>query len=640
MVLRYDCVHSLAVLMPCPQIVKCTSQHAYITLSSFLQHGLLFPSGEKGNNKYQPVIKSYYAQKVISICKNKILHEFHLLSLIALIICWFDDWDASTCLTKANKNSIFTGVNTVVFVTVVSGKVYSSYTNVSCVGRKRSNHQPILDSMPIDIKDMQNRATSNQMLSSMDNRWYKVYPAFLYLLADQPARRGLCGMLGGNSTLHACFGYSINFDSLKKPFPACKHCASLLFKNINPITCNKCSFWELPDSPNQMQLQYTEELHPGLLTKIETLHKLNNCGGKLSFSLFKKVWRECYEDFTSSSLTSRRTVLSNMKKKLLLICMNKETLDAFISSLIAENTLPKFPVLWNYIHMDQMVEATMHLSAGVIKSIAELVHDWAHKFGNNKQLTDHMEGCIGLFSKFSSINSYWLAPYSKSNKFPGWIADTFRTWNKLMPWLYSCIRFQKFGFCDYVPVGNVTKWKKADCSKFLLSRGFKVNSNHNVHQLRKNIQRVIKANKNRIPEHKRSLLQTILPKEITRLIWYCHLLFKMFFDTENACDVQHHILVTKQFLSSVHSITHRLYYGNGEKSFYLKKYNFVSLLRGMIDGKKNWTSGKYIHEGGIEGEGMVKELRPLLPNNLRNDFAVNLIKKNIIKMVLRHFCPF
>ena len=197
------------------------------------------------------MIKSYYAQQVISRCKNKILHE-HSSSLIALIICWFDDWDASTCLTKANKNSIFTGVNTVVFVTVVSGKVYSSYTNVSCVGRKRSNHQPILDLMLIDIKDMTNGVTSNQMLSSMDNCWYKVYPAFLYLLADQPARRGLCGMLGGNSTLHACFGYSINFDSLKKPFPACKHCASLLFKNINPITCNKCSFWELPDSPNQM----------------------------------------------------------------------------------------------------------------------------------------------------------------------------------------------------------------------------------------------------------------------------------------------------------------------------------------------------------------------------------------------------
>ena len=162
--------------------------------------------------------------------------------------------------------------------------------------------------MLIDIKDMTNGVTSNQMLSSMDNRWYKVYPAFLYLLADQPARRGLCGMLGGNSTLHACFGYSINFDSLKKPFPACKHCASLLFKNINPITYNKCSFWELPVNPNQMQLQYTGELHPGLSTKIETLHQLNNCGGKLSFSLFRRVWRECYEDFTSSSSTSQCTV--------------------------------------------------------------------------------------------------------------------------------------------------------------------------------------------------------------------------------------------------------------------------------------------------------------------------------------------
>ena len=47
---------------------------------------------------------------------------------------------------------------------------------------------------------------ATKLLSVIDNTWYTVQPAFLYLIADQPARRGLCGMLAGNSKFHPCFG--------------------------------------------------------------------------------------------------------------------------------------------------------------------------------------------------------------------------------------------------------------------------------------------------------------------------------------------------------------------------------------------------------------------------------------------------
>ena len=77
--------------------------------------------------------------------------------------------------------------------------------------------------------------------------------------------------------------------------------------------------------------------------------------------------------------------------------------------------------------MNQLVEATMHFSSGVINAVAELVHDWAHKTVNHKLMTQHMQGCIKLFSYFSSMNSYRFAPYTSSNKYLGWIADTFCT---------------------------------------------------------------------------------------------------------------------------------------------------------------------------------------------------------------------
>ena len=250
-------------------------------------------------------------------------------------------------------------------------------------------------------------------------------------------------------------------------------------------------------------------------------------------------------------------------------------------------------------------------------------------------MTQHMQGCIKLFSDFSSMDSYRFAPYTSSNKYPGWIADTFRTWSKLMPWLYSCLRLQCFNFKEYLPEGALNQWKKEECIKFLNTRKISFNSSHNVQQLRRRITRIIKANNNKIPTQKRSELQTIKSTEISRLIWYCHIMFRNFFDTENAWDIAQHTIVTKQFLSSIHSITTRLY--KDDSFFYIRKYNFVSLLRAMIDGKQKWTSGRYIHEGGIEGEGMVKELRPLLPNVLQSMFAKNLIQNKYAKDTVTAF---
>ena len=75
----------------------------------------------------------------------------------------------------------------------------------------------------------------------------------------------------------------------------------------------------------------------------------------------------------------------------------------------------------------------MHLSSGVIHAVAELIHDWAQKTGNHKLMTKHMQGCIKLFLDFSSMNSYRFSPYTSSKSYPGWIADTYRTWSKFMP---------------------------------------------------------------------------------------------------------------------------------------------------------------------------------------------------------------
>ena len=50
--------------------------------------------------------------------------------------------------------------------------------------------------------------------------------------------------------------------------------------------------------------------------------------------------------------------------------------------------------------------------------------------------------------------------YTYNDAFPGWICDTCQTWNKLMPWLYSCLQIKYFSFTPYMPIGDMDKWIK------------------------------------------------------------------------------------------------------------------------------------------------------------------------------------
>ena len=177
MILRNDCAYSLLNLLPLPKILNDNKGHAYISLLSFLQHALLFPSKPKKNNNNQALLQSVYAKRVISQCKVLIPQQMYSTSLIALIICWFDDWDASTALMKANKNSIFSGVNTVIFVTTF-GDYYGSYTNVTCVGKKQGDHQSVINEMLLDLNGMESKPNSTKLLSVINNTSYTVQPAF------------------------------------------------------------------------------------------------------------------------------------------------------------------------------------------------------------------------------------------------------------------------------------------------------------------------------------------------------------------------------------------------------------------------------------------------------------------------------
>jgi hypothetical protein len=74
------------------------------------------------------------------------------------------------------------------------------------------------------------------------------------------------------------------------------------------------------------------------------------------------------------------------------------------------------------------------------------------------------------------------------------------------------------------------------------------------------------------------------------------------------------------------------------KPLFLAKYNFPLLLR-VLQHLKHFGNIRDLYEGGVEGEGMVKLLRVLVPNGLKDLFATHLLHKAFRDYILDRFLP-
>ena len=76
----------------------------------------------------------------------------------------------------------------------------------------------------------------------------------LFVVQDQPERRGASGLQGGNSKLHPLFGMSCDFLNLELPFQACSSCQKFLKNYLDAKDwsqppsvgpCPHCLSWSL-----------------------------------------------------------------------------------------------------------------------------------------------------------------------------------------------------------------------------------------------------------------------------------------------------------------------------------------------------------------------------------------------------------
>jgi hypothetical protein len=66
-----------------------------------------------------------------------------------------------------------------------------------------------------------------------------------------------------------------------------------------------------------------------------------------------------------------------------------------------------------------------------------------------------------------------MATYSPLGKFPGWVADMFRSWWIWMPWFYRTLNNTVFAYAKYEwPVKPPLQWNGTEYKAFLKSRAY------------------------------------------------------------------------------------------------------------------------------------------------------------------------
>ena len=649
MILDKHYVTSLSNTLPILKPMQQSNGDAFFDFYQFICYALCFATAPKADHWSFQLTSTPYAQQQIAT-------NTHSTATTVLVQFWMDDWDANSSLQKLNKHSVFSCVCTIYIIDKVSCKLVGMYSNLLAVGKKQNSHTKFYDNVKHGIHTFHTTIQQRQHYCHVLRQATYVMPIIFLNICDQPARREALNLLRGNSNLHACFGYACHYTNFAKQFPACNDCVLALTQNQLIPLCHVCHNWTLPST--ETSYQYKEPLldlpQQALLPSVR---QINTHGIPLTTTIIKAVWKECLDALNNNTITVNDAVA-----QLQLICLDASTIELFIDrwrnqkilSMIfdidehvdsqlqdnIEDMLLSTPsefedFCWSpaldWCSLEAWVETPMHIQSGVVKAVCGIVFHWAKERGHESTLLTFMNTALTSLRTYSNVRRLRLATYNAA--MAGWVGDTCRSMCFLFPWIYQFLSENMFHFVPYTPpTTSFELWTKPICVQFLKSRGI-TPGNKRIAELKTIIGDMVDNNDGNLPEPVIPPACGVNGSDMLELVRNCHNLFKHFFAIHNNKQVT--MSAVKHFLNVFHKIDRTLH--PNSKPMYLTKYNFVSLIRamGQLDGL---TSMRFYHEGGLEGEGIVRILRPLLPTNLPVKFATHLLQNYTRQKLLHSMC--
>ncbi|KAL7567259.1 hypothetical protein ACA910_016725 [Epithemia clementina (nom. ined.)] len=100
----------------------------------------------------------------------------------------------------------------------------------------------------------------------------------MVVLADQPERRGRLGLMAGNGTFAAQWGYTIRLAETWKKLLPCTTCCDLLCERLqdwNSMKCGECVQWDMSYQNLQLQYSATKDYPP---LSPDAISETGSCG--------------------------------------------------------------------------------------------------------------------------------------------------------------------------------------------------------------------------------------------------------------------------------------------------------------------------------------------------------------------------
>jgi hypothetical protein len=645
--------HSLVSILPVPATYMLPDRcHAYCCLQEIAAFVLLLPR----TAGVAPV-----PLRLVQLCQSKTMKDFlgssppirRTQCLVSLgVIFWLDGWDPSAS-SKNNRSPVHTSTVTLLCIDNTTGLPFNARTFPIACGPGKANHDAVFTALRSSLDAL--TASTNIVWSHHHGRWTTLRACLLAFLMDQPERRGSNCLLGGNSRYHGIFGVSCNFKHLERPFPACPKCLRVAtryleaknFKDPMEFACRLCYGFSL--SRLVTHGRYITSCHPKLSVATPG-STLTDKPGPISFELLIDAWHFAVQRFVCKKDWSKDQVQAYLS----MLCINKATIADFTlrcgNYLLVQNldarpeeyhvtmlayvnndrachphlySLPAPPSAWNIGTLGQRVETIMHLAMNTQKAVFKLVLHWASSLDQGPTLKRKLQPLL------ESVKVLRL-PYIpcrkfKNEKFGGWVAENYRALNMLSPWLFRFLSDDEFAPAVVVlaPEGKPrSKWTIKENTAWLKVRGKKVPANTVAAELTSIVQ-----NYHDDPAGLPELVPDVTPsaKEVRYLLLLLFRVFATLFsrDLKGAEAGNRFDALVVQFLVCVQKLGHACH-PNKKQPIWLSKYGMLGLLR-CHQHFLDYSYPHSLYEGGIEGEGMVKELRPLCPNAVRAGWPLNLM---------------
>ncbi|KAL7565726.1 hypothetical protein ACA910_005420 [Epithemia clementina (nom. ined.)] len=228
----------------------------------------------------------------------------------------------------------------------------------------------------------------------------------MVVLADQPEQRGQLGLMAGNGTFAAQWGYTIGLAETWKKLLPCTTCCDLLCEGMrdwNSMKCGECAQWDMSNQNLQLQYSATKDYPP---LSPDALSETGSCGillgpepiTKLSLTaaiavtqekIFNKEWTSkqgaAYLQAKGAGMDAIQTTTKRATNIAMLNSTNIDNDDEVVGEmfeLFHEDptmfAIYKGPITWESdADINDNVDVVMHLLfLGIGKSAIEQTTKW------------------------------------------------------------------------------------------------------------------------------------------------------------------------------------------------------------------------------------------------------------------------